>query len=236
MLAGWPRKKTFSILPPFVRSPFLFAVSAVAFLLLLTACSTAREEVKQGEGYSVASWYGSEFNGKPTASGEIFNMYAYTCAHRRYPFGTVLKVTNVANGKAVDCTVNDRGPFVSGRDIDLSYASAKEIGLIGLGTGSVYVELAGRDDSYVKRVKVETQDRTGPFAIQIGSFADRSNADRLKKALELEYGDVSIKEAWVRGQQFYRVRVGRFDGLREAISLAGKLGFEGYPTLVVKAD
>jgi rare lipoprotein A len=236
MSAGWRRKRTFSGLFPLLRIPLLFALSSVAFLFLLTACSTTREEARPGAGYVVASWYGPEFNGKPTASGETFNMYAHTCAHRRYPFGTVLRITNVANGKAVECTVNDRGPFVSGRDIDLSYASAKEIGLIGVGTGSVYLEVAGRDDSYIKKVKVETQGRPGPFAIQVGSFADSSNADRLRKALDLEYDEVSIQEAQIRGRQFYRVRVGRFDSLRKAISFAGKLGFEGYPTLVVEAD
>jgi rare lipoprotein A len=230
------RAKTFSGLFPLFRISFLFVLSTVAFLFLLTSCATMREEAQPGAGYAIASWYGSEFNGKPTASGETFNMYAHTCAHRQYPFGTVLKVTNVENGKEVECTVNDRGPFVSGRDIDLSYASAKEIGLIGVGTGSVYLEVAGRNDSYVKRVKVETQGRPGPFAIQIGSFTDSSNADRLKKALDLEYGDVSVQEALVRGRQFYRVRVGKFDSLTKAISFAGKLGFEGYPTLVVEAD
>jgi rare lipoprotein A len=236
MPGRWRKGKTFSGRFPFLRISSLFAFSAVAFLFLLTSCATTREAAQPVAGYAVASWYGREFNGRPTASGETFNMYAHTCAHRQYPFGTILKVTNVANGKEVECTVNDRGPFVSGRDIDLSYASAKEIGLIGVGAGRVYLEVAGRDDSYVKKVRVETQSTPGPFAIQIGSFTDRSNADRLKKALDLEYGDVSIRGARVRGSQFYRVRVGKFDSLRKALAFAGKLGFEGYPTLIVEAE
>jgi rare lipoprotein A len=229
----WRKGKAFSRL---FRISFFSALFTGAFLFFLTSCATTREEAQPGAGYAVASWYGREFNGKPTASGEPFNMYARTCAHRLYPFGTILKVTNVANGEEVECTVNDRGPFVKGRDIDLSYASAKEIGLIGVGTGRVYLEVAGRDDSYIRKVTVEAQDRPGPFTIQIGSFLDSSNADRLKKALDFEYGDVSIHEAQVRGRTFFRVRVGKFDSLRKAISLAGKLGFEGYPTLVVEAD
>jgi rare lipoprotein A len=234
MPVRWRRGKTFPGLFPLFRISFLFAFLVGAFLFLLTSCATTRKEAQPKAGYAVASWYGSEFNGKPTASGEIFNMYAHTCAHREYPFGTIVKVTNVANGKEVECTVNDRGPFVSGRDIDLSYGTAKEIGL--LSTGRVYLEVKGRDEAYVRKVQVEAQGRPGPFAIQIGSFTDSSNANRLKKALDLEYGDVSIQDAQVRGRQFYRVRVGKFDSLRKAISFAGKLGFEGYPTLVVEAD
>jgi rare lipoprotein A len=230
------KKRKFSGRLPLFRSPFFFAVFAVAFLSLLTSCATTHEEAYPKAGYAVASWYGPKFNGRPTSSGEIFNMYAHTCAHKAYPFGTILKVTNVSNGKEVECTVNDRGPFVSGRDIDLSYGSAKEIGLIGTGTGRVFLEVAGRDDSYIRKVKVETQGSPGPFAIQVGSFTDSSNAERLKKALDLEYGDVSVQEAQIKGSRFFRVRVGKFDSLGKAISFAGKLGFEGYPTLVMRAD
>ncbi|MEW6676132.1 MAG: septal ring lytic transglycosylase RlpA family protein [Nitrospirota bacterium] len=71
----------------------------------------------------MASWYGPDFHGRPTSSGELFNMYALTCAHREHPFGTRLKVTNISNNKTVSCVINDRGPFVSGRDLDLSYAA-----------------------------------------------------------------------------------------------------------------
>src|SRR5574340_541002 len=85
--------------------------------------------------YIVASWYGPDFHGKLTSSGEPYNMHANTCAHKEYPFGTKLKVTNIANNKNVECTVNDRGPFIPGRDLDLSYACAKEIELICPGTG-----------------------------------------------------------------------------------------------------
>ncbi len=219
----------------FHRSSFTLVVSLCA-LLFLSSCATTRREAPPGAGYAVASWYGPKFNGRPTSSGETFNMYAHTCAHRQYPFGTILKVTNVSNGMEAECTVNDRGPFVNGRDIDLSYATAKEIGLVGPGTGTVFLEVVGRDDSYIRKVKVETQGRPGPFAIQIGSFGDSSNAARLKEALDLEYGDVSIREAQVGGNRFYRVRVGKFDSLTKAMSLADRLGFEGYPTLVVQVD
>ena len=155
-------------------------------VLLFTSC--ASYEKYPGSGYAVASWYGSEFHGKPTSSGEIFNMYALTCAHREYPFGTKLKVTNVLNNKTATCLVNDRGPFVAGRDLDLSYAAAKEIGLIGTGTCTVRIDYLGRDTSYVRGVGYVSN--VGPFTIQVGSFKEFSNALRLKTALELKYSRV----------------------------------------------
>ncbi len=89
----------------------------------------------------IASWYGKENHKKLTASGEPYNMYAYTAAHKTLPFGTIVKVTNLKNGKSVIVRINDRGPFVKGRIIDLSYASAKKIGLIEKGTAPVSIEV-----------------------------------------------------------------------------------------------
>jgi rare lipoprotein A len=205
-------------------------------LLFLSACSTVRHESLPQTSYAVASWYGADFHGKPTSSGEIFNMYAMTCAHKEYPFGTRLRVTNTANDKTSECTVNDRGPFVDGRDIDLSYAVAKEIGLIGPGTGRVLLEVEGRDASYVKKVKVQSSGNRGPFAIQVGSFAEDINAVRLKVALRVKYGNVYIQAAQVKGETYYRVRVGNFSALSDAVSTADRLAQEGYPAVVMPAD
>ncbi len=90
--------------------------------------------------YGKASYYGDDFHGKKTASGEIFNKWEFTCAHRTLPFGTRLVVTNLANKKAVVVRVNDRGPFVKGRIVDLSYAAAQKIGMLGTGVVRVKVE------------------------------------------------------------------------------------------------
>ena len=163
-------------------------------------------------------------------------MYAYTCAHREYPFGTKVKVTNTANSKAVQCIVNDRGPFVQGRDIDLSYASAKEIGLIGPGTSRVLIELQGRDTAYIRKVKVQSSERSGPFAIQVGAFTDGINAVRLKGAIRHKYQNAYIQEADVKGTTYYRVRVGNFDQFSQAMETAEQLGQEGYPPVILKAD
>lgn len=185
---------------------------------------------------AVASWYGPKFHGRPTSSGEIFNMYAMTCAHKEYPFGTRLKVTNIENNRSTECVVNDRGPFVEGRDIDLSYAVAKEIGVIGPGISRVMLETNGRDKSYIKPVKVQTSEKTGLFAIQVGAFTDSINAVRLKVALRLKYANVYIQETEVEGMTYYRVRVGNYKDYNTALSVAEQLGQEGYPTLLLKAD
>ncbi len=211
-------------------------ILSLSLTVVLCACSTARQEVAPESAYVVASWYGPDFHGRPTSSGEIFNMYSMTCAHKAYPFGTRLKVTNTANNKTVECVVNDRGPFVEGRDLDLSYAAAKEIGVIGPGTGMVFVEVNGRDNSYIRKVRVQSSGMRGPFAIQVGSFSESINAIRLKKALNLKYENVYVQEADIKGSTFYRVRVGNFDAISGALSTAEQLGQEGYPVLVVRAD
>jgi rare lipoprotein A len=198
--------------------------------LTLTSCATFRYE----SGYAIASWYGPDFHGRPTSSGEIFDMNAFTCAHREYPFGTKLKVTNISNNKTVSCLVNDRGPFVEGRDLDLSYAAAKEIDLIGTGICEVRIEYIGRDTSYIKEVRYFSS--TGPFTIQIGSFREFSNAIRLKTGLELKYSSVYITEAEIDGNKFYRVRIGRFQITDEVHDLAKTLADEGYGVFITSCD
>lgn len=163
-------------------------------------------------------------------------MNAMTCAHKEHPFGTRLRVTNTANGKSVDCIVNDRGPFVKGRDIDLSLAAARKIDLVAAGTAPVMIEVQGRDSSYIKTVKVQSADKRGPFAIQVGSFTDSTNAVRLKTALGLDHANTYIQEIRLNGNTFYRVRVGNFEQWNAAMETAEKLGQEGYPALVLKAD
>jgi rare lipoprotein A len=121
----------------------LITLCIMLCILLLSSCASTshvRGRHRHKGNYAVASWYGKKFNGRRTASGERFNMHAMTCAHRSYKFGTKLRVTNPDNNKSVVVTVNDRGPFVRGRDIDLSYAAAKKIGIIRKGVGRVKIE------------------------------------------------------------------------------------------------
>ena len=103
-------------------------------------------KVKKGQVYYfVCSFYGKKFHGKQTANGEIFDMNKLTCAHKSLPFGTLLKVTNEDNGNSVVVRVNDRGPFVQGRDLDLSYAAAEKVGIIGAGVKKLKVEVLGNE-------------------------------------------------------------------------------------------
>lgn len=203
-------------------------------LVLIAGCAAARYKTYPEPGYAVASWYGPDFHGKPTSSGEIFNMYALTCAHKEYPFGTRLEVTNISNNKTVNCIVNDRGPFVEGRDLDLSYAAAKEIGLIEQGIGNVRVEYTGRDVSYIKEVRYISN--TGPFTIQVGSFRDISNAARLRTALELKYNKVYITETEIDGNKFYRVRIGKFHIKDDVYLLSKTLADEGYDVFITNYE
>ena len=117
----------------------LLMVFAVAF-----SCGTANVSAGKKKGYTeegMASWYGKKFHGKKTASGEKFNMHKLTAAHKKLPFGTVVEVTNLKNGKKVKVRINDRGPFVKGRIIDLSYAAAKKIGIIEAGVARVRIKI-----------------------------------------------------------------------------------------------
>lgn len=213
-------------------------LALLCFTVLTLACAPKRtvtyQSVPTGTQKVVASWYGPEFHGRPTASGEIFNMYEYTCAHREYPFGTKLRVLNPKNQREVVCTVNDRGPFVPGRDLDLSYASAKRIDMLGDGVAEVLIEPIGRDLSYVRTVRYSTLQ--GILTLQVGAFIERDNALRLKRALMLKYSDVYITKAKVRNELFYRVRIGRFTDYSKAHELAKALAEEGYHVMITNYE
>ena len=119
-------------------------------VLACTACSTVPKGLGEYDaGFTErgqASWYSEEFHGKPTASGEIYDQYKFSAAHRRLPLGSWVRVTNAATGVSVPVRINDRGPFVKGRIIDLSYAAAAKLGMIESGTTAVFLERLATDD------------------------------------------------------------------------------------------
>jgi rare lipoprotein A len=122
---------------------FFIKFFVILCIAVLSSCASAPYvDHSPGERgtYVVASWYGKKFNGRPTASGKRFDMYAMTCAHKTFKFGTKLRVTNPDNNKSVIVTVNDRGPFIRGRDLDLSYGAAKKIGIVKKGVARVKME------------------------------------------------------------------------------------------------
>jgi rare lipoprotein A len=214
---------------------FIQGMMLACLALFFSSCAPPPPGVVQppDSAYVTASWYGPKFHGRPTASGEKFNMFAMTCAHKLFTFGTRLRVTNVKNNKSVIVTVNDRGPFISGRDLDLSYAAAREIGLIKQGVGKVRIQYIGRDNRYVQRIgSFASVPLGGPFTIQVGSFKKESNAKRLRKGLKIKYKNVYITTAYLDGQKFYRVRIGTFKDRQRAYLRAKTLAEEGYSIFI----
>jgi len=182
-----------------------------------------------------ASWYGEKFHGRPTSSGERYDMHGLTAAHKTLVFGTKLRVTNPDTDKSVNVLVNDRGPFIPGRDLDLSYGAAKAIGMDEKGVGRVKIDYLGRDMRYVKRIAYQpssSDDTPTPATIQVGSFKDKDNAFRLKKGLEIKYSNIRVLKVRIKRKQYFRVQVGNFNSRKEAFQTAEKLADEGYDTLI----
>ena len=180
--------------------------------------------VKVGEKFrGIASWYGPNFHGKRTSNGEIYNMYKYTAAHKTLPMNTMVKVTNLRNHKSTIVRINDRGPFVSNRIIDLSYAAAKDIGMVGTGTAPVELEVLGFDKLVQTLPKtagssVKQQVVLDNFAVQIGSFRRYQGAviTRDRNALVDGRYKAAIKEFYYQGAPIYRVWLTGFKSEQEA--------------------
>lgn len=174
----------------------------------------------------IASWYGAPFNGHRTSDGEIYNMYEFTAAHRTLPFGSVVQVTDLSNGRQIDVRINDRGPFVNNRIIDLSYSAAKALGMVGPGTAPVRLQVVSGPSP------VE-----GFFGVQVGAFSVQDNAERLRAGLAARYSPVVIVPYDSPSGLFYRVRVGRLATESAARNLAARLrADDSLTTFVVRLD
>jgi rare lipoprotein A len=196
-------------------------------VLALTACATVAPVLRDRE-VGVASWYGEPFHGRLTANGERYNMYAYTAAHRLYPFGTRLRVTNLENGRSVTVRVNDRGPFVRGRIIDLSLAAATDLGMVSNGTAHVRLERVSAPAS------IAADEAT--YTVQVGAFVEEASARALERRLNVRYPDVLVSSVRVDGSTYYRVRVGRVATIADAERLARRLDGEGFTPFVTRQD
>lgn len=186
--------------------------------------------------YGKASWYGEEFHGRPTASGLIYDMHAKSAAHKTLPLDTLVRVVNLGNQKSIIVPVIDRGPFVKGRVIDLSYAAAKEMDMIGPGVVDVKVEALARESGPAVSGSDlvsphERQDlRRGDFTIQIGAFESRDNALNLANRFRQIFGFVNIAvHQDERGRVLYRVQVSKSNTLDEAADLEKRLADMGFP-------
>ena len=181
----------------------------------------------------IASWYGDKFHGKKTANGEIYNMHAMTAAHKTLPLGTVVSVRRLDNNKEITVRVNDRGPFVTGRIIDLSCEAAKRIGIADSGT--TYVEIAVTGSSDLLQADSYDYNR-GNFTFQVGSFRELANAENLKLKLEKKYQNVHIASYDNGYEIFYRVRVGKCSSLTQAAEYEKKLKTNGYENAIIVAE
>ena len=181
------------------RSLFLLSI------ILLSGCAifspSRRGEYRES---GIASWYGEPFHGRKTANGETYDMYGISAAHRTLPFGTLVRVTDNDTGRHVDVRVNDRGPFVGGRILDLSYGAALALGMIGKGVANVTLSAV--------RMEPHAQN----FLVQIGSFSDPENASRVKEKVEKYHEKVYIDTVKIEKGMVHRVRVGPFQSKDEA--------------------
>ncbi len=185
------------------------------------------EPLSSHEGFvqsGLASWYGSDFHGKSTSNGEVYDMYAMTAAHKTLPLGVYVKVSNRDNGREVVVRINDRGPFVAGRIIDLSYSAARELSIVGSGTAPVRIEALGYLDDRIKGravYKAPVSYDRGSFGIQVGAFGKWENAQRMADSVKQRYGSSSIREAIANGVRYYRVRAGNYTSLKAAEQFQG---------------
>ncbi len=175
----------------------------------------------------IASWYGHPYHGRRAANGEVYDMEKLTAAHRTYPFDTWVRVKNLSNDRTVDVRIQDRGPFIKGRIIDLSHAAAREIELIGPGVTKVKLTVIASPPHIERQLEL--------FAVQVGAFRDRTRADALSEEMRQRFGASRVVE---RGGDppVYRVLVGEFETEDVAEATATQIRSGGGVGLVVRLD
>jgi rare lipoprotein A len=181
----------------------------------------------------LASWYGPGFHGRRTANGERFNQYALTAAHRSLPMGTKVEVTNLSNGRQVEVRINDRGPYVGPRVIDLSYGTARALGMLGSGTARVRLERLMGDSL--------SDTPSSAYAVSVGAYASRDRAENLRALVERRARSAatlfqaSPQQVYVVDRAAtHEVRVGPFGSEAEAKDTATALASAELPAKVVK--
>lgn len=230
--------------PDRTSSPLTAALAAVLVAGLLTGCASTRGLESPNRGTTqkgLASWYGAKFHGRPTASGEVYDMNRISAAHKQLPLGTVVLVKNQDNGKKLRVPINDRGPFIKGRIIDLSVGAARQLEMFGQGLASVRIKVVrlppkkrklpisyparGRRDSEANR------DRRSGFTIQAGAFSKRSTAVALARRLrhELDLDNVKV----TKGRGVHRVQIER-RRRQAADDVLQRLKDAGIPAIMVR--
>ncbi len=204
----------------YLKPAFVFVV----LTLLFSSCARISYPPPDNVQTGVASWYGPGFHGKTTSNKEIYDMHDMTAAHRSLPFGTHVMVTNLDNGMSVLVRINDRGPFVKDRIIDLSYAAAKAVDMIDPGTAPVRLEILAQ---------ISPKRSSQKFSVQVGSFVQEANARALKKALQRSFPGVYIIPFKTSTHIYYRVRI-KAKNQDSARSMASRLMEAGYTAIVLE--
>ena len=209
------------------------AVSIFILLVLLSGCGRKKPRVVVAPApiagaieVGIASWYGHPYHGRRAANGEVYDMRKLTAAHRTLPFGTWVRVQNLSNNKSVEVRITDRGPFIRGRIIDLSRAAARKIEMIGPGTAKVRLEIISQ-----KATNIESE----LYAVQVGAFENRANAQKLQMSMQRKYGVAQLVRR--DGESpLWRVVVGRESRLDLATGLAERIRSEFGPAFIVRLD
>jgi len=195
---------------------------------LLTSCARLSPPSSGGGSAlsGLASWYGEDFQGRPTSNREIYNMFDMTAAHKTLPFGTRVMVTNLNNGKSVAVRINDRGPFVGERIIDLSFAAARMIDMVGCGVAPVRLDILADGSPAAARALPR-------YFVQVGAFIYEDNARALESRLRAKYADVVLSSCASAERIYFRVRVKAKD--RDAsLRLAQVLSEDGYKVILLE--
>lgn len=195
----------------------------------------------------ISSWYGKKFHGHRTSSGETYDMYAMTAAHKTLPLPTYVRVTHLKNDRSVIVKVNDRGPFHQGRIIDLSYSAAKKLGITATGTG--VVEVIALDPGtykskqpYKPKIKRTSALATYPLKtnfklfLQVGAFNEQVNANKLTKRLSRMFKQQQIHSDFLSEKNIFRVRIGPLASVDIADKLSVLLNRKGIPTTKIVID
>jgi rare lipoprotein A len=202
------------------------ALCVLASAVLFPTCFPKPSALSANVLTGTASWYGPDFHGKPTSNREIYNMYDLTAAHKTLPFGTRVMVTNLLNAKTVQVRINDRGPFVGDRIIDLSYAAARLLDLVGPGTAPVRLDILGQSPPPASPFR---------FSVQVGAFTIRNNAQQQVQELAAlqDLPRAVLSEYRTSTQAYYRVRIPASSGA-EAQAIARRLAEAGFQVIVLE--
>ncbi|GJL68055.1 MAG: lipoprotein, RlpA family [Nitrospirales bacterium] len=200
-------------------------ICLILALMLMAGCAggghSHTEPITSGiSQQGVASWYGPSFHGNPTANGEPYNMWALTAAHRTLPFGTRVLVQSVETGKSVTVRINDRGPFIRGRIIDLSYGAARELAMIGKGTETVRLTILENSSAGSGHIS-----NGGPaiYWVQAGSFTTLAQAASMREQLATHYPNIRLTTVDLPSGQWHRVQIGIFPSQEKAKIVAEEL-------------